>query len=189
MGSGFAWHAHFPPLLRGGCLLSDAAPVGCWSSLTLFLCCVSGLPCRWNQEQNGAWLLLVLSACTNSRWFVWRERIFPNFLLEERIDLKHSWPFSFFPLDLFNQFHPWLQGGEACSCTTNVDLPGLAAPSSSQGGRLSASRSWEGSCAEPPCVCPSLGTPQGCAMFSLILQGLLDVRCYKVFCFFFSQVA
>ena len=32
----------------------------------------------------------------NSSWFVWRERFFPNFLLEERIDLKHSWPFFFF---------------------------------------------------------------------------------------------
>lgn len=73
-----------------------AAPVGCRSSLTLFLCCVSSLQCRWDEEQNGAWLLLVLSACTNSRWFVWRERFSPNFLLEERIDLKHSWPF-FFP--------------------------------------------------------------------------------------------
>lgn len=112
---------------------------------------------------------------------------FPQFSFRGENWSKTLLTFFFFPLDLFNQFHPWLQGGEACSCTTNVDLPGLAAPSSSQGGRLSASRSWEESCAEPPCVCPSLGTPQGCAMFSLILQGLLDVRCYKVFFFFFHK--
>ena len=32
-------------------------------------------------------------------------------------------------------------------------------------------------------LCPTLGTPQGCGMFSLILQGLLDVTCYKDFFF------